>query len=381
MRIGQKLHERGKAVFLLGVLGRLQHLLHQLEDADDVAALRWIGVRGREILREHQHDRREQALGGVIEKRVLPVLGRVAVGVDDGLGKQLRVLLRLCAVRKVVRVCPRLIHVGVDERQQVVAIRARGIAEVDHGDVVAVVRLCHRAIVAREVALGVEREEAHAAGAGVLQVRVEEERRLADAGRADHKDVDVVAVHQRRDVPAFLPHVAPALENTLTLAAEDHALRFGTRLYILPPEPGAERDAPEAPVDLVHGCPARRAVLPVAHGAGLDAVERLLVADGEHDANEQTERGNGNHQGPHIVWHTCLTSCVWLCSTKSSFQSLRSETRRSVSTPCTASSAANRSLALWPALSLSRQRKTVSTHGIRSSIFCTGWSDVPQHAT
>lgn len=72
---------------------------------------------------------------------------------------------------------------------------------------VAVIFRCDAAVVTCEVALGVERQIAHAAGAGVFQIGVQEKRRLAHAGGADHQTVDVVAVHQRPDIPLLLNHL------------------------------------------------------------------------------------------------------------------------------------------------------------------------------
>ena len=87
------------------------------------------------------------------------------------------------------------IHVAVDEGQKIVAIRSRWIPQVDHGDLIAIMFAGHSAVVSGEVPFGIQGQIAHAAGAGIFQIWIQKEGRLADAAGADHQAVDIIAVH------------------------------------------------------------------------------------------------------------------------------------------------------------------------------------------
>jgi len=81
--------------------------------------------------------------------------------------------------------------------EQVIAVRAGGVSQIDDGHMVAVVFLGDAAIVAVEVAFGVRGDEAHATGTGIFQVWIEEIGGLSNACRADHQAMDVIVIHQR----------------------------------------------------------------------------------------------------------------------------------------------------------------------------------------
>ena len=166
-----------------------------------------LSVLWRHEFRQQQHNGRQQSLGAVIEVGVITVLGGVTVRADDGLGKDLGVLLRPGPRRQVGRICSRNIHVVIHQRQKVEAVRAGGIPQVDDGYPVAIVPGGDGAVIPRQVSFGVQRQKTHAAGAGVFQIGVQEKRRLAHAGGANHQTVDVVAVHQRPDIPLLLDHL------------------------------------------------------------------------------------------------------------------------------------------------------------------------------
>ena len=195
----------------------------------------------------------------------------------DGLGKDLGILLRLCAGREIIRLFSGNVHIAVDERQQIVTVRAGGIAQIDDGDMlIAVILFGDRAVVAGEITLGIECQKAHARRAGIFKVGIEEECRLARAGGGDHQAMNVVAVHQRSQ---FI---------FLALAAQHKSLICG-KVYSLAPVSDLERHMGIGLTDFLIGCPTRRAVLPVTHGAGLDAAECIVVGqhgespnDGEH---------------------------------------------------------------------------------------------------
>ena len=85
------------------------------------ALLRMLRIR-RQKLRQQQDDRSEQALRRIIEKGVLSAIAVIAIGVDNGFGKNLGVLLRLGSSRQVLGIFSCDVHVAVDQCQQVVAV-------------------------------------------------------------------------------------------------------------------------------------------------------------------------------------------------------------------------------------------------------------------
>ena len=270
----------------------------------------------------------------------------VSLWADDGLGEDLGILLRLCAGSEVVRLFSGDVHIAVDERQQIVAVRAGGITQVYNGDMlVAVILFGNRAVVAGKITLGIQRQKTHAGRAGIFKVGIEEESRLACAGGGDHQAMDIIAIHQRSQ---FI---------FLTLAAQ-HQTLFCGKTYSLAPVSDLERHVGIGLADFLVGRPTRRAVLPVTHGAGLDAAECIVV--GQHgestDDSEHPQPCRGQYPDvgafdrvPHCqqkVWHSSLLSMLFSCSAlRSSFQSFCCGTSRAALRPCSSKSAAMRSLA------------------------------------
>ena len=213
---------------------------------------------GRQELRQQQDHGGQESLGGVVEEGVLPEA--VPLGIDDGLGQDFGVLFRLGPGRQVIRVGRRLIHIGVGQGQKIEPVRPGGVAQVDDGHLVAVVLFRDGPIVPGQIPLGVQGQEAHPAGAGIFQVGIQEEGRLAHARRANHEAVDVVTVHQGSDL------ALPAL------GAQHQPLHLG-EILSPPPPGGVEGDAVEGFPDLRRHGPAGGAVLAVAHRLGFDAVQ------------------------------------------------------------------------------------------------------------
>ena len=203
MGVRKFVHQHLETVFAFcGSAGR-QEVLHQFEHADDVSLLcPGFLVRGQ-VLRQQQDHSGEQALGCVIEECVLTVLGGIPIWIDDGLGKDLGILLRLGTGGKVFRILPADIHVVVDERQQIVSVRASGVSQVNDRHLIAVVPGGDSPVVPRKISFGIQSQKAHPAGTGVFQIGVEKEGRLADAGCADHQAVDIVGIHQCLNGGAF----------------------------------------------------------------------------------------------------------------------------------------------------------------------------------
>ena len=76
----------------------------------------------RQKLRQHQDDRSEQPLRRIVEKGVLSTIAVITIGVNNGFGKNLGVLLRLGSSRQVLGIFSCDVHVAVDQCQQIVAI-------------------------------------------------------------------------------------------------------------------------------------------------------------------------------------------------------------------------------------------------------------------
>ena len=161
MGFRQQRQQRLELGLAFGLAGGHQ-LLDDFEHGHNVP-LRW-----RAELRHQQDGGGEQALGGVIEKLVLPEILPVHPRRDDGLGDDLGVPLRFGLVEQIVRVLPVRVHVLVHQVQQVEPVAAGGIAQVNDPYPVAVALLGDPAVIPHHVALGVRGEERHPAGQGVL---------------------------------------------------------------------------------------------------------------------------------------------------------------------------------------------------------------------
>ena len=160
-----------ETVLALGLAGA-QEVLHQLEHADDVPLLCIPRVFGRQVLRQQENDRCQEALSGIVEKCVLPVAGSITFRVYDCFGEDFGVFFRLSPGGEIVGVLPAHVHIVVDERQEIVPIGAGGIAQIDHRHLVAIVLDGDSTIVPGQIPFGVQSQKAHAAGAGVFEVRV-----------------------------------------------------------------------------------------------------------------------------------------------------------------------------------------------------------------
>ena len=152
MRIWQAVYQYLKSILLAH---RSHQLLHQFEHGHDVPLVMPRTVRWNELRQRHDHGC-QHALCCVIEVRVLSAILLVAARIDDGFSQHLCVLFRICPRLQVVRMLTRNVHVAVNQRHQIVSIRARRISKIDHRDVVAVILLCDSSAVAREVTLCIQ---------------------------------------------------------------------------------------------------------------------------------------------------------------------------------------------------------------------------------
>ena len=178
----------------------------------------------------------------------------------------------------------------IDERQQVVAIRARGVTKIHHGNMIAIIPCRHCAIVAGEVTLGIQRQEAHAAGTGIFQVGVQEIGGLAHAGRADHKTMHIVLVHQCGDA-------------VLAAGAAQHQSLRLRQIFACPPVRHLEGDEGVGLAELRIGCPPCRTMLPVAHGLGLDVVQRVVVAQQRQRNDDRHHDACRRKEYPEVICH------------------------------------------------------------------------------
>ena len=166
---GKAAHEHLEAALALN-LGGLQQVLDQLKDGDDVPPLpdRSAGLPGRQELGQQEDHGSEEPLRRVVKELVLPVAGVAAVWVDNGFGQDLGVLLRPGPCGQVVGLLSGLVHVAVDQGQEVIAVGAGGIPQVDDGHLVAVAVLGDGPVVSGQVPFGVQGQKAHAGGTSVL---------------------------------------------------------------------------------------------------------------------------------------------------------------------------------------------------------------------
>ena len=126
----------------------------------------------RQKLRQQKDYRGQEALGGVIKKRVLPAIGAVSIGADDRLGEYLRILLRLGFCCNIPGIFHRDIHVLIDQGEEVVAVRPCGVAQIDHRHLIPIALRGNGSIVPGEVPLRIQRQKAHSAGTREFEIRV-----------------------------------------------------------------------------------------------------------------------------------------------------------------------------------------------------------------
>ena len=119
-------------------------------------------------LRQQKHNGSQQTFRTIVEESILAVLCSVAVRVDNGLGEDLGVFLCARSGSEVLRMLARNIHVVIHQRQEIEAVRAGWVAQVNDGYLVAVIPGGNGSIVACQIPLGIQRQIAHAAGAGIL---------------------------------------------------------------------------------------------------------------------------------------------------------------------------------------------------------------------
>lgn len=122
LMVGWELRHQKLEVALALDLTGFQEILYQLEYRDDVAAVLGVLFIGRQKLSQHQDDRGEKTLCGIVEEGVLPAVAVIAVRVDNGFGKDLGILFGLRTCYQILRVVPGNIHIAVDQCQQIIAV-------------------------------------------------------------------------------------------------------------------------------------------------------------------------------------------------------------------------------------------------------------------
>ena len=96
------------------------------------------------------------------------------------------------------------VHVAVDERQQIASVRARRVAQINDGNVVAVVLFSQSY---RNFVRGLpwcRAPNSSCAGAGKPKLGYKKECRFTDTGRADHQAMHIVTVYQCIELLAAL---------------------------------------------------------------------------------------------------------------------------------------------------------------------------------
>ena len=243
----------------------------------------------------------------------------LTAGIDDGLGKDLGVLFRLRPRRNILCVLSRHVHIPVDQCQQIAAVGAGGVSQVDDRHMVAVIFLGYGAIVSGQIAFGIQRQKTHPGGTGILQVGIEKVCRFSHAAGADHQAVDIVTVHQSLEL------------FSVSLAAQNQPLYAGA-LLALSPRTDLKGHMGKSFPDLPVCGPAGGPVLTVAHGAGLDPVQGIEMGEGGKAADDQKHGSSRSDQQRElrrferfkelhpIIRHGICTSCF--SAIRSSFQSL-----------------------------------------------------------
>ena len=128
MRIRQAVYQNLKSILLAH--GSHQ-LLHQFEHGHDVPLVMSRAVRWDKLRQRHDHGC-QHTLCCVIEVRVLSTILLVAARIDDGFGEDLRIFFCIRPCCKVIRMLTRHVHIAVDQRHQIVSIRADRVAQIDH---------------------------------------------------------------------------------------------------------------------------------------------------------------------------------------------------------------------------------------------------------
>lgn len=178
------------------------------------------------------------------------------------------------------------IHILVHEMEQIVAVTASRVSQVNDRYVIAVL-LGNVSVVTHDVAFGIGGEPRHFRSAGILDTRVQPKGGLTDTCCTDHKSVNVAGINHCRGVAGASHH--DALRQRLAVITRG-SLSFGC---LLTPTLWIKR---HVLVDLLYLClsrPSSRTVLTVAHGLGFDSVQTVDVGQqghtaeyGEHDPGD-----------------------------------------------------------------------------------------------
>ena len=252
MVIGEHLHELLELI-LAFLLRGCQQFLNDLEHRHDVPFLRFAELC-------HEQDRRcEQTFGGIVEVGVLSEGCCIHTGQDDGLRYDLGVLFCLRLVYQGVGMLLVQIHILVHEVQEIIAVTASRVSQVNDRYVISVL-LGDVSVVTHDVAFGIGGEPRHSRCAGILDTRVQPKGSFTDTCCTDHKSVDVAGVHHRRCVSGASHH--DALRQRLAVIARG-SLSFGC---LLTPTLRIKRHVLIDFLYLGFGRPSSRAVLTVAYG-------------------------------------------------------------------------------------------------------------------
>ena len=142
-----------------------------------------------------QYGRCQKSFGGIVEVSVLPERGCIHPREDDRFGNYLRVFFRFGSKSNVIRILLREVHVLVDQMQQVVAVRACRVTQINDRDVVTV-DLADVTVVAHDIALGIGGKKTHSRGQSILDTRVEPVGCLTHTGSTKHECMDVASIHE-----------------------------------------------------------------------------------------------------------------------------------------------------------------------------------------
>ena len=227
------------------------------------------------VFHDQQKYTGQEPFGGIIEKRILPIAGRVRPGADDGLGRDLGILLCPGLVCQVLRILQPQIHVFIHHPQDVVPIGTCGVSKIQDGYFVAVVFFCDPCIIPEQVSFGIRAEKTHTAGTGILDTGIEKVCRFPYTGSTDHQKMDVSGIDQGSDTAMG------------EFSSYHDALGF-RQVLSLPPQLRLVWDMGIGSFDLRICGKAGRPILAVPDCFGFDPVQ-VIMAGQEHDQSQQGE--------------------------------------------------------------------------------------------
>ena len=181
------------------------------------------------------------------------------------------------------------IHIFVYEVQEIVAVTASRVSQVNDRYVITVL-LGDVSVVTHDVAFGIGGEPRHSRCAGILDTRVQPKGGFTDTCCTDHKSVNVAGVYHCRGVSGASYH--DALRQGLAVISRG-SLTFGC---LFTPTLWIKRHVLVDFLYLCFGRPSSRTVLAVTDRLGFDTVQTVDVGQQGHTAEYGEHDSGDNHK-------------------------------------------------------------------------------------